>query len=164
MDPIEIEPTESGGYSLWLEAGTTDVDDVIRELGHEANGYFWEGVAELLVASEAPSLAGRFSPDPEGGAFSPTATTAPYSKTWPLDCTRSQQRRADCGNCLTTRRQNSPAVRGDREPAFLRQEPNLNRNAPRRSGSMLEHGTGQRRWHHPAGGPGWSCRTLCHSL
>lgn len=69
MDPIEIEPTESGGYSLWLEAGTTDVDDVIRELGHEANGYFWEGIAELLVASEAPNLAGRFSPDPEGGAF-----------------------------------------------------------------------------------------------
>jgi hypothetical protein len=44
VDPIEIEPTESGGYSLWLEAGTTDVDDVIRELGHEANGYFWEGI------------------------------------------------------------------------------------------------------------------------
>ncbi|GAA2860033.1 hypothetical protein GCM10010443_22950 [Actinoplanes cyaneus] len=69
VDPIEIEPTESGGYSLWLEAGTTDVDEIIHELGHEANGYFWEGVAELLVASEAPSLAGRFSPDPEGGAF-----------------------------------------------------------------------------------------------
>ncbi|WP_229831264.1 Imm51 family immunity protein [Actinoplanes ianthinogenes] len=29
---------------------------------------FWEGIAEL-VASDAPSLAGRFSPDPEGGAF-----------------------------------------------------------------------------------------------
>jgi hypothetical protein len=69
VDLIEIEPVESGGYSLWLEAGTTDVDDFIRELGHEANGYFWEGVAELLVASEAPSLAERFSPDPEGGAF-----------------------------------------------------------------------------------------------
>ncbi|MEV6303439.1 Imm51 family immunity protein [Actinoplanes sp. NPDC051861] len=69
MEPIEIEPAESGGYSLWLEAGTTDVDEVIRELGHEANGYFWEGVAELLTATEAPSLAGRFSPDPEGGAF-----------------------------------------------------------------------------------------------
>ncbi|WP_233513335.1 Imm51 family immunity protein [Micromonospora craterilacus] len=69
MDPIEIETTESGGYSLWLEAGTTDVDDVIRELGHEPNGYFWEGVAELLVASEAASLGGRFSSDPEAGAF-----------------------------------------------------------------------------------------------
>ncbi|XVU30318.1 Imm51 family immunity protein [Actinoplanes sp. CA-054009] len=69
MEPIRIEPSESGGYSLWLDAGTTDVDDVGHELGHEANGYFWEGVAELLVSSEAPGLAGRFSTDPEGGAF-----------------------------------------------------------------------------------------------
>jgi hypothetical protein len=69
VDPIEIETTESGRYSLWLEAGATDVDDVIRELGHEPNGYFWEGVAEFLVASEAPSLEGRFSSDPEAGAF-----------------------------------------------------------------------------------------------
>jgi hypothetical protein len=69
VDPIKIEPTESGKYSLWLEAGTTDVDGVIRELGHTANGYFWESVAELLAASEAPSLAGQFAPDSEAGAF-----------------------------------------------------------------------------------------------
>ncbi|MET7393801.1 Imm51 family immunity protein [Dactylosporangium sp. NPDC005572] len=69
MDPIEIETTESGRYSLWLEAGTTGVDEVIRELGHEPNGHFWAGIADLLVASEVPSLKGRFSPDPEAGAF-----------------------------------------------------------------------------------------------
>jgi hypothetical protein len=40
MDPIEIETTESGRYRPWLEAGITGVDDVIRELGHEPNGYF----------------------------------------------------------------------------------------------------------------------------
>ena len=68
VEPIEIETTESGRYSLWLETGT-DVDDVIRELGHEPNGYFWEGIADLLVASEAVSLKGRFSSDPEAGAF-----------------------------------------------------------------------------------------------
>jgi hypothetical protein len=40
-----------------LVAGTTDVDDVIEALGHEPNGYFWEGVAQLLVDTEA--LRGR---------------------------------------------------------------------------------------------------------
>jgi hypothetical protein len=41
----------------------------ISELGHEPNGPFWEGIAELLVATEALNLAGRFSCDPEAGAF-----------------------------------------------------------------------------------------------
>ncbi|WP_432990370.1 Imm51 family immunity protein [Dactylosporangium sp. CA-233914] len=69
MDPIEVDEAESGRYSLWLEAGTTDVDDVISDLGHTPNGYFWEGIVELLVVSEAPALKGRFESDPEGGAF-----------------------------------------------------------------------------------------------
>jgi hypothetical protein len=69
MDPIKVIETEPGSYSLWLEAGTTDVDDVIAELGHEPNGYFWEGIVELLVRTEATNLEGRFSTDPEGGAF-----------------------------------------------------------------------------------------------
>jgi hypothetical protein len=69
MDLITIHAAESGGYNLCLEAGRTGVDDVIRELGHEPNGYFWEGVAELLVESEAADLRGKFDPDPEGGAF-----------------------------------------------------------------------------------------------
>jgi len=69
MHPLRlIEPTP-GEYSLLLNAGTTRVDDVIEELGHEPNGYFWEGVAQLLVSTEAPALEGRFSYDPEGGMF-----------------------------------------------------------------------------------------------
>ncbi|MFI6991849.1 immunity 51 family protein [Nonomuraea wenchangensis] len=63
-----IEPTP-GEYSLLLDAGTTRVDDVIEELGHEPNGYFWEGVAQVLVGTEAPALEGRFSYDPEGDMF-----------------------------------------------------------------------------------------------
>ncbi len=63
-----IEPTP-GEYSLLLEAGTTRVDNVIEDLGHEPNGYFWEGVAQVLVGTEAPALEGRFSYDPEGGMF-----------------------------------------------------------------------------------------------
>jgi hypothetical protein len=52
-----------------LDAGTTDVDEVIEELGHEPNGYFWEGIAQLLVDTEAPRLEGRFDYDSEGGMF-----------------------------------------------------------------------------------------------
>jgi hypothetical protein len=46
---------------------------LIFELGHEPNGYFWEGIVELLVTTEAPTLEGRFSSDPEGGAFYATS-------------------------------------------------------------------------------------------
>lgn len=73
MDRVEVAETAPGEYSLSLEAGTTDVDDLISELGHEPNGYFWEGIVELLVTTEAPTLAGRFSSDPEGGAFYATS-------------------------------------------------------------------------------------------
>lgn len=52
-----------------LDAGTTDVDEVIEELGHEPNGHFWAGIAQLLVDTEAPGLEGRFDYDPEGDMF-----------------------------------------------------------------------------------------------
>src|SRR4029453_13024864 len=66
MRTVETSP---GKFSLLLDAGTTDVDEVIEELGHEPNGYFWEGIAQLLVDVEAPRLQGRFDYDPEGGTF-----------------------------------------------------------------------------------------------
>lgn len=69
MDPIEVAEDLPGRYRLTLVAGSTDVDDVIVELGHEPNGPFWEGIVELLVMTEAPDLDGRFEPDPEGGAY-----------------------------------------------------------------------------------------------
>lgn len=56
VDSITVTATAPGEYSLWLEAGTTDVDDVISELGHEPNGYFWEGIVELLVSTQALPL------------------------------------------------------------------------------------------------------------
>ncbi|WP_425553534.1 hypothetical protein [Dactylosporangium salmoneum] len=49
-----------------LDAGTTDADEVIEELGHEPNGYFWDSIAQLLVDAEAPYLAGRFRLRPGG--------------------------------------------------------------------------------------------------
>ncbi|GIJ37504.1 Imm51 family immunity protein [Micromonospora andamanensis] len=63
---IEATP---GDYALLLNAGTTPVDDLIEELGHEPNGYFWEGVAQVLVSTEAQSLEGRFVYACEGGTF-----------------------------------------------------------------------------------------------
>ncbi|GIF62055.1 hypothetical protein Ais01nite_00900 [Asanoa ishikariensis] len=65
MHPLELIEQPSGGYALILAAGTTPVDSVIEELGHEPNGYFWEGVARRL----APDLDGRFEYDPEGDTF-----------------------------------------------------------------------------------------------
>ncbi len=69
MTPLKLIETDPGRYSLLLDAGDTSVDGLIEELGHEPNGYFWEGIAELLVEHEATELGGRFDYDPEGGMF-----------------------------------------------------------------------------------------------
>jgi hypothetical protein len=69
MAPLTLIEVEDGRWVLTLEAGATAVDDVIVELGHEPNGYFWEGIVEFLVADEATQLAGRFDSDPEAGAY-----------------------------------------------------------------------------------------------
>ncbi|MEY9211491.1 Imm51 family immunity protein [Thermobifida halotolerans] len=45
------------------------MDELIKQLGHEPNGYFWEGVARFLVRTEVNTLEGRFSYDPEAGMF-----------------------------------------------------------------------------------------------
>ncbi len=65
----KLVETTPGRFSLLLHAGTTPVDALVEELGHEPNGYFWEGVARRLVATEAPSLESRFGYDPEGDMF-----------------------------------------------------------------------------------------------
>ncbi|WP_431948155.1 immunity 51 family protein [Micromonospora marina] len=69
MTLLRLIETTPGQYSLLLDAGTTPVDSVIGELGHEPNGYFWAGVAEVLVSTESPTLEGRFAYDPEAGMF-----------------------------------------------------------------------------------------------
>jgi hypothetical protein len=69
LDPLRLIETTPGNSSLLLDAGTTPVDNLIAECGHEPNGYFWEGVARWLVATQAPDLDGRFDYDPEAGMF-----------------------------------------------------------------------------------------------
>ena len=69
MNSIKVAELAPGEFRLYLVAGTTAVDDAIGELGHEPNGPFWEGIAELVVATEAPALGGRFWTDSEADAF-----------------------------------------------------------------------------------------------
>jgi hypothetical protein len=69
VTPLNLIETEPGEFSLILNVGETQTDDVVNQLGHEPNGYFWEGVAELLVGLEAPELDGRFEYDSEGSMF-----------------------------------------------------------------------------------------------
>jgi len=66
---MKLVETTPGNFSLLLNAGSTPVDELVERLGRVPNGYFWEGVAQLLVKAEAPALEGRFSYDPEGGMF-----------------------------------------------------------------------------------------------
>lgn len=66
---MTLVETTPGNFSLLLNAGTTQVDELVEELGHIPNGYFWEGVAQFLVNTQAPALEGRFSYDPEGDMF-----------------------------------------------------------------------------------------------
>ncbi len=69
MTPFKIVETSLGAFSLLLDVGSTKVEPAIAEHGHEGNGYFWQGIAQLLVATEAHALEGRFEYDPEGGMF-----------------------------------------------------------------------------------------------
>lgn len=69
MHPLRLVEATAGEYSLLLDAGTTAVDDVVEQLGHEPNGYFWASVAQWLAQTESSSLEGRFSCDPEADMF-----------------------------------------------------------------------------------------------
>jgi hypothetical protein len=69
VDPLKLIEIRPGSYSLLLNAGSTVVDEVVEELGHEPNGYFWEGVAQFLAGEQAPGLVGRFDYDSEAGMF-----------------------------------------------------------------------------------------------
>ncbi|MFG1949315.1 Imm51 family immunity protein [Nonomuraea sp. NPDC048826] len=66
---MRLLETAPGKFSLLLDAGTTQVDELVEESGHEPNGYFWEGIGRFLVSTEAPTLEARFQYDSEAGMF-----------------------------------------------------------------------------------------------
>ncbi|WP_205124442.1 Imm51 family immunity protein [Tsukamurella sputi] len=49
IEPLRIVETSPGARSLILVAGGTPSDQAVQELGHEPNGYFWQGVAERIL-------------------------------------------------------------------------------------------------------------------
>ncbi|MFC5180582.1 Imm51 family immunity protein [Actinomadura harenae] len=77
MTSVRLIETSPGSFSLLLDAGTNQVDELVEQRGHEPNGYFWEGVARFLVTTEAPSLQDRVSYDPEGSMFCAYGTDRP---------------------------------------------------------------------------------------
>jgi hypothetical protein len=69
VEPLKVLETESGSYSLVLVAGNTPVDELIVEAGHEPNGYFWEGVAQLVANDSHPPILEQIEFDSEAGMF-----------------------------------------------------------------------------------------------
>jgi immunity protein 51 of polymorphic toxin system len=67
--PLKLIEAKPGNFSLILNAGTTKVDAMVGELGHEPSGYFWAGVAEALVSTENPALGPRLAYDCEADMF-----------------------------------------------------------------------------------------------
>lgn len=61
-----------GGYSLFFEAFTTDVDPVIVDRGYSPMGYFWERF--VLFLYEKDRLAGPFTFECNADWFSVSGT------------------------------------------------------------------------------------------
>jgi hypothetical protein len=57
-----------GSLSITFDCDTP-CDSAIEASGHEPNGYFWEGIAQVLISTEAPDLAGKVNLDCEGSMF-----------------------------------------------------------------------------------------------
>jgi hypothetical protein len=54
-----------GSISLTFYCGELPADEAVRAVGHEPNGYFWEGLVQYL----APTLAEQVELDSEAGMF-----------------------------------------------------------------------------------------------
>ncbi|MBF0696539.1 hypothetical protein [Actinomyces bowdenii] len=65
-DVTDLEGIEPYSY-LSIEAGAPPTTETITRLGHEPNGYFWEGVVRWLQGKGTVTEVGE--PDPEGGAY-----------------------------------------------------------------------------------------------
>lgn len=56
----------AGFYSLIMSTGETMADPAVVSAGHEPNGYFWQGVAEMLLQ---PDETTSYDFDCEAGMF-----------------------------------------------------------------------------------------------
>jgi len=63
----DIETDSDSWTYLRIDAGTPPTTETIASLGHEPNGYFWDGVVRRLVElNRTPQVEEM---DPEGGVF-----------------------------------------------------------------------------------------------
>jgi len=68
FDPLQVFDGESHA-TLSLSSGGLPADKEIVSLGHEPNGYFWEGVAVFLLQRDVPELIGSFRFDSDVNEF-----------------------------------------------------------------------------------------------
>lgn len=71
LAPLRLAQPSPGTYSLTLLAGDAPVDGAVRDLGHEPTGYFWQAVAERLLAG---AMAGTIAFDGAAGTFRALST------------------------------------------------------------------------------------------
>lgn len=57
-----------GSHSITFDCDTP-ADEAVYSAGHEPNGYFWEGVAQLVVSTEARAISDKLDYDSEGSMF-----------------------------------------------------------------------------------------------
>ena len=69
MQALTVHSSTDGKWGLAFDVIDADTVSVIREAKHNPSGYFWHGVAELVVQSEVPSLDGNIQYDPDGQGF-----------------------------------------------------------------------------------------------
>jgi hypothetical protein len=67
LDPFKLVETSPGHFSLLLTV-FDPASPVFEAAGHDAGGYAWAAVAEVLT-SDRPELAGKFDLDPESSMF-----------------------------------------------------------------------------------------------
>ncbi|MFD9827897.1 Imm51 family immunity protein [Tsukamurella tyrosinosolvens] len=73
LEPLQIVETAPGMRSLILVAGGTPSDDAVVALGHEPNGYFWQGIAERILPERILAV---IDFDSEAGVFAARSSDA----------------------------------------------------------------------------------------
>lgn len=66
---VEMSKHEFDGSASVTFECLTPADEAVLAAGHEPNGYFWEGVAQRLLTTQAPQLLDAVGFDAEGSMF-----------------------------------------------------------------------------------------------
>ena len=66
---MRLVGTGLDGFSLLMTTGASGQEAAVERLGHTANGYFWETIANALVLEKAPELKAAFEFDCESSMF-----------------------------------------------------------------------------------------------